>query len=279
MLVPEARRQLIGIVDRATSRLGVITELRQERESADAAELADRLSFDESNAGERLRRLQMYCGRSFLRMLDVLLKMRRPGESSPTPPARFHRAEPVYDPGPIEPACPALDDRKCRTQPPASHTTPGIATMQSIPPVAPFQSVSRNETPAPAAPVHPCTPPLDSLAAHDVMEQDRRTEVSTMAVEADEQNRWNEASFATAGLGERSPSNPASGFLGERDEGCEPQSAGRIGLPPLPPSGLPGVGSSLADLVGGRTAGPVAGNRKSRRSRRRRGLSTEVSLR
>ena len=148
--VPEAGRQLVGIVDRATSRLEAIAQLHQQREAAEAAELADRLSFDESNGGERLRRLQMYCGRSFLRMLDVLLKMRRPGEASPTPTARFQRAEPVSDPSPIEPVVRHSTIGNAESSPTASHTTPGIATMQTIPPVAPCRTASHNDTPAPS---------------------------------------------------------------------------------------------------------------------------------
>jgi hypothetical protein len=77
---PEARRALTGIVDRATSRLATMAQIHLEREAAAAAQQADRLAFDDSDQGERLRRLQMYCGRSFLRMLDLLLKIRPPGE-------------------------------------------------------------------------------------------------------------------------------------------------------------------------------------------------------
>ncbi|HZW31568.1 MAG TPA: hypothetical protein VFF52_12725, partial [Isosphaeraceae bacterium] len=80
---PEARRRLISLVDGATARLEDLARVHQEHEAADAAEQADRLSFDDSDAGERLRRLQMYCGRSFLRMLDVLLKLRPPAEARP----------------------------------------------------------------------------------------------------------------------------------------------------------------------------------------------------
>jgi hypothetical protein len=61
---PEARRTLIEIVDRATSSLKTAARLHQERETAGAAEQADRLSFDESDAGERLRRLTMDHSRS-----------------------------------------------------------------------------------------------------------------------------------------------------------------------------------------------------------------------
>ena len=64
---------LLGIVDRATSRLEAGVELHEERAEANAAELANRLSFDASEDGERLRRFQMYCGRSLFRAVDALM--------------------------------------------------------------------------------------------------------------------------------------------------------------------------------------------------------------
>jgi hypothetical protein len=83
----EARRVLLGIIDRATSQLEAEVALHEERDLADAAELANRLSFDASEDGERLRRFQMYCGRSLFRAIDALMKDRRAGAVDPTPPS------------------------------------------------------------------------------------------------------------------------------------------------------------------------------------------------
>src|SRR5207253_1231431 len=66
--------------------------VREERAAAEACESAARLSFDGSVEGERLRRFQLSCGRSLLRTLDILLKIRRadfvpdsPAEGEPPP--------------------------------------------------------------------------------------------------------------------------------------------------------------------------------------------------
>src|SRR5262249_32959104 len=58
---PEARSVFMVIVDGVISELEAILEVQEECEAADAAKLADRLSFDESEEGEQLRRFQMSC--------------------------------------------------------------------------------------------------------------------------------------------------------------------------------------------------------------------------
>ncbi len=79
---PRARAVLLGIVEKATSRLKALVAVHQERAEADAAEQAARLSFDGSVEGERLRRYQGACNRALFRTLDTLLKLRRSASSS-----------------------------------------------------------------------------------------------------------------------------------------------------------------------------------------------------
>jgi hypothetical protein len=45
----------------------------------DAAYAADRLSWDDTDEGERLRRYEITCNRTLLRMFELLLKVRRTG--------------------------------------------------------------------------------------------------------------------------------------------------------------------------------------------------------
>jgi hypothetical protein len=77
----QGRRGLLEIVDLAMSRLIVIGEDHDDRETAEAAERAARLSFDESDEGERLRQYEQSCGRSLLRAIAALLKLRRANSS------------------------------------------------------------------------------------------------------------------------------------------------------------------------------------------------------
>src|SRR5262249_14122095 len=50
----EARTVLLGVVDRAMSRMTSLLAAHRERAEADATEAADRLAFDDSEEGERL---------------------------------------------------------------------------------------------------------------------------------------------------------------------------------------------------------------------------------
>jgi hypothetical protein len=72
-----ARAMLRAIVEQAVIRLEAKLEVHQARAAIEAAEAVDRLSFDESPEGERLRRFQLAGQRALLRTLDSLLKLRR----------------------------------------------------------------------------------------------------------------------------------------------------------------------------------------------------------
>jgi hypothetical protein len=75
-----ARRVLLDLVDRSTEPLQQKADVLREIAELDAAEAAHRLSWDDTPEGERLRRYELTCQRSLLRMFELLLKVRRTGE-------------------------------------------------------------------------------------------------------------------------------------------------------------------------------------------------------
>jgi hypothetical protein len=74
-----ARQMLLEIVDRATARLQEKAERFRQLAELDAVSAADRLSWDDTAEGERLRRYELTCERTWLRMFDLLLKVRQKG--------------------------------------------------------------------------------------------------------------------------------------------------------------------------------------------------------
>ncbi len=72
-----ARAALRAIVDKATLRLEAKREVHEAHAALEAAETVDRLAFDASPEGERLRRFQLAGQRALLRTVDTLLKLRR----------------------------------------------------------------------------------------------------------------------------------------------------------------------------------------------------------
>jgi hypothetical protein len=79
-----ARATLRAIVEKATIRLEAKLEVHEAQAALEATEAVDRLSFDDSPEGERLRRFQLASQRALLRTLDALGKLRR---SEPLGPA------------------------------------------------------------------------------------------------------------------------------------------------------------------------------------------------
>jgi hypothetical protein len=84
-----ARQVLLNIVDRATAQIARKAETHRARAEINEALTADRLAFDDSAEGERLRRFDLACGRGLARSLDSLLKLRRVAntEGGPLTPA------------------------------------------------------------------------------------------------------------------------------------------------------------------------------------------------
>ena len=76
-----AREALLSIIDRATERLTLKAEVHRERARLMVALAPDLLAFDESQAGERLRRYELASGRSLSRALEDLRKHRRSSSS------------------------------------------------------------------------------------------------------------------------------------------------------------------------------------------------------
>ena len=68
-------------MDEQVARLEELLELHEEIAGDDAAELADRVSFDASAEGERLRREQTAKRRELRQTLELLMKMQKSRES------------------------------------------------------------------------------------------------------------------------------------------------------------------------------------------------------
>jgi hypothetical protein len=73
----KAREALLGIIERATERLNSKADNHRVRAELEATLAGDLLAFDDSPAGERLRRYELAHGRSVARALDSLHKHRR----------------------------------------------------------------------------------------------------------------------------------------------------------------------------------------------------------
>jgi hypothetical protein len=74
-----ARQMLLEIVDRATAALQEKVEMFRQLAELDAVSAADRLSWDDTAEGERVRRYELTCERTWLRVFDLLLKVRQKG--------------------------------------------------------------------------------------------------------------------------------------------------------------------------------------------------------
>jgi hypothetical protein len=75
-----ARQVLFDIIDRATAQIAVKAEAHRVRAEINDSLATDRLLFDDSPEGERLRRFDLACGRGMARSLESLVKLRRASE-------------------------------------------------------------------------------------------------------------------------------------------------------------------------------------------------------
>jgi hypothetical protein len=114
----QARAKLLALVDRASSRLDGLLKVHEQQAAANAAQEAARLSFDASPDGERLRRYQLSCGRSFFRAVDTFLKVRQTSED-PVEPTPAERA----DPDPVTSGIPPGDREGSTESVVQEHTT------------------------------------------------------------------------------------------------------------------------------------------------------------
>jgi hypothetical protein len=70
-----AREALLSIIERATEPLELKVEVHRERARIDADLAADRLAFDDTAGGERLRRYELASSRAMSRSLDKVLRL------------------------------------------------------------------------------------------------------------------------------------------------------------------------------------------------------------
>ena len=135
-----AREMLLMLIDRAVLDLEAKAEALRQIAEVDAEHAVDRLRWDDTPEGEKLRRYDLSCKRLWLRMSEMLLKARQNGErleigmiqmigrSAPTVVAI--KAEPVVSSDaigmirpksrPTQPICganPIPAEKKCRTKP------------------------------------------------------------------------------------------------------------------------------------------------------------------
>ena len=75
-----AREMLLALIARASEQLQAKAQVHRERAKTRAALAADYLAFDESSAGERLRRHEQAASRGIARSLEMLVKLRRAPE-------------------------------------------------------------------------------------------------------------------------------------------------------------------------------------------------------
>jgi hypothetical protein len=111
--------ELLELITEQEERLEKALALHLERESAAAG---DRLGFEDTEAGERLRRYQLACNRTLMRILETLRKRRRTsGKTQPLPAA-------TDSSGPLIPVdeCPPVSDVAEIAEPAAAEIAPEI---------------------------------------------------------------------------------------------------------------------------------------------------------
>ena len=283
--IPSASRPLTLLIARSIARLDAISRVLNEQEDAETAELANRLSFDDSNAGERLRRLQMYCGRSFFRMLDILLKMRRSNESSQPIPTRVPLSETSSDQRSGEQIYSSIDFNTGHAQTPISLadliTNPVAVIPGSKSSGIPSETVSLLTKPQvvtnKSAPEHPatCDPvKLNRENEHAIFEPEDGNRESPnlyqVLLQNDaEENRWNEATIPIESPVQY-PHHQMHEESSEADRHKNKDSTGVvIGVTRPLTARSPLSPMTLVSLIDPRAASGCKGNRKTRRQRKK----------
>ena len=120
-----ARQMLLDIVDRATERLREKAEAHRRLAELDAISAADRLSWDDTPEGERLRRYELTCERTWMRMFDLLLKTRQKGEELDIAAiAPLGRSVPTVTMGAIDQPASTIADVITPPEQPVPHSEP-----------------------------------------------------------------------------------------------------------------------------------------------------------
>src|SRR5262249_47869294 len=71
------RDMLLEVISRAVSRIELLLAAHDERNNTSTAGTLDRLAFDDTDDGERLRRYQLGHGRLFVRTVAAIFKVRK----------------------------------------------------------------------------------------------------------------------------------------------------------------------------------------------------------
>ena len=116
---PEAgEAEVLKIIAAEEERLEEVLELHLERDEAGGLEP---LLFDDSDSGERLRRYQLACNRTLLRILDTLERRQRARGKARAEPAAVAAADRPADIGPPPAAASTPQDTARSTGPGGSH--------------------------------------------------------------------------------------------------------------------------------------------------------------
>jgi len=133
-----AREALLQIVEQAVTRLATKAAAHRQQATVDASLAASRLAFDDSDAGERLRRHESICGRTLLRTLDTLARMRRHGSAGESAPAADAGVPTPVVIQPVKPLTPTSLDARSSTESPAlakfeiSQNEPNLVNIDGI---------------------------------------------------------------------------------------------------------------------------------------------------
>jgi hypothetical protein len=201
----KARESLLRLIERATVRLTLKADAHRERARALAALVPDLLAFDDSPAGERLRRYELGCGRAMSRSLDKMLRL----ASCPLPVVSCE-AQTIAQPiAPNEPtdqfvSCP-LSVVSCDAGAPAEPIAPNEPTEPVVRCPLPVVSCEAVTLTGPIAPNEPT---------------DTRQDATNEPTEPPTTNNGHR----TAGAGDRMTNEPALAVDSDGDKTAEPNT-------------------------------------------------------
>ena len=159
----DARAKLRGIVDQAVARLEAKREVHDQWASVAEANQVDRLSFDASPEGERLRRFQLAGNRSLLRTLETLRKFRRDGDGPEPDPAETDGSpSPAGSEHPGEPSRPSQGDDLAGAASRSTCASDPAETVGRSSPVESPESPCSNSTETKPRPLGPTLNPARS---------------------------------------------------------------------------------------------------------------------
>ncbi len=182
-----ARAVLFALVDGRVERLEGLLKLHQQR---DAAASVDRFGFDDTKEGEQLRRYQLGCNRTLMRLLDTFWKYRREMERAASGAAGTQRpgtsrrartdggpqqasAPPDLPPVGTEMIAPVSEGPAPRIDDPSAVMPPDFLPVATVPPVEPPPAAAapanqaladQNTTNEPKSPAEGAHQPISTTA-------------------------------------------------------------------------------------------------------------------